>query len=399
MRTVPYFRQFSWALYDFANTMFSMNIVSLHFALWVTHEKGGKDLYYSLAHAASVLAVMGLAPRLGFLADQKGKSRLLLIITTLISVAATILIGLFNQLSWGLLFFVLANIGYQLGLVFYDSLLPSIADEKDYGKISGIGVALGYVGAIAGIYLVNPWIYAQGQIFHSRAFIPTAFYFLIFSLPCFFLVAERTPQPAASAQPVKWNNPFEIRKKNPSIFFYLVAMFFLQDAATTVILFMSVYATEVGRFSQQDISFFLSISTLTAVISSYIYGLWVDRIGALKVFQMTIAVWIAGLLFTFFGQHRFALWIAGSFIGAGLGGLWTSSRPLLLSLIPKEESGSYFGLNVFAGRFSAILGPLTWGLIVWVLEPWGIVRYRLAILVLLLFAAVSGIFSRKIEMK
>ncbi|MSR77930.1 MAG: MFS transporter [Candidatus Omnitrophica bacterium] len=388
--------QLAWASYDFANTLFSMNIISLYFALWVTREQGGKDLYYSLVHAASVLVVMMLAPGLGCRADERGKTKSFLIAATLICIAATALIGILNKLGWGLFFFFLANIGFQLGLVFYDSLLPSVAAEKDYGTVSGFGVALGYLGAIAGIFLVTPFVEVHGQIFRSRAFVPTAFYFLLFSLPCFILVQDRKSK-LETAKRSSGLNLLELRTKQPAVFFYLASMFLLQNAANTVILFMSVYATEVGHFSQHALSIFLSVSTVTAVFASFGFGQLVDRIGALKVFQITIGVWIAGLIGALFGNNPPVLWVAGSLMGVGLGGLWTASRPLLLSLIPKNETGAYFGLNAFAGRFSALIGPLLWGLVVWILEPWGIFRYYAAISVLILFACASGVVSREIK--
>ena len=115
----PRVRQTSWILYDFANTIFSMNIVSLHFALWVTKDQGGNDLQYGLTYSGSMLAVIFLAPFLGKWADLHLKRRLFLIFSTLICVISTACIGILNELTVGLMLFFVANIGYQLAQVFY----------------------------------------------------------------------------------------------------------------------------------------------------------------------------------------------------------------------------------------------------------------------------------------
>ncbi len=84
-------------------------------------------------------------------------------------------------------FFALANYGFHAALVPYDALLPSVSRGYSVGKVAGIGVALGYVGAIVGIMMVKPFVSEAGR---ASAFIPTAILFLLFSLPCFFLVRE-----------------------------------------------------------------------------------------------------------------------------------------------------------------------------------------------------------------
>jgi len=177
----------SWSLYDFANTIFSMNIISLYFPLWVTVDKGGADILYGVALSSSMVLVAISMPLLGAFSDRMGRRIPLLVGLTLLSVIFTGLIGISNQLILGLIFFVLANYGYHAALVPYDALLPQVSRGFSVGKVAGIGVALGYVGAITGIVMVKPFVSEAGR---GAAFIPTAFLFLLFSLPCFFLIKE-----------------------------------------------------------------------------------------------------------------------------------------------------------------------------------------------------------------
>jgi UMF1 family MFS transporter len=178
----------SWSFYDFANTIFSMNIITLYFPLWVTVDKGGEDILYSFALSLSMVMVALSMPLLGGLSDRMGRRMPFLIGLTLLSVFFTALIGACNHLTLGLIFFVLANYGYHAALVPYDALLPQVSRGFSVGKVAGIGVALGYVGAIAGIVMVKPFVSEAGR---GSSFIPTALLFLVFSLPCFFLVKAR----------------------------------------------------------------------------------------------------------------------------------------------------------------------------------------------------------------
>jgi len=93
----------SWAFYDFANTIFSMNVISLYFALWVTVDHGGQDILYSAALSGSMLAVALSVPVFGAISDQTGRRRVPLMLLTLVSVAGTCLIGQTDQLLSGIL--------------------------------------------------------------------------------------------------------------------------------------------------------------------------------------------------------------------------------------------------------------------------------------------------------
>ena len=118
-----------------------MNVISLYFALWVTEDHGGQDILYSTALSISMLAVAISTPILGALSDSTGKRRLPLIVLTLLCVFSTGLIGTTDDLWTGLILFIVANYGYQSALVFYNSMLPSIAGGSHVGLISGYGVA------------------------------------------------------------------------------------------------------------------------------------------------------------------------------------------------------------------------------------------------------------------
>jgi UMF1 family MFS transporter len=139
-----------WVLYDLANTIFSLNIVSLYFSLWVVNVMGGTDADYGFATSISMAVIFCASPLLGALTDQSPRRMPFLVVSTLICIGFTLLLGQGGLLS-SLIFFAIANIAYQAGLQFYDALLPEVSNEENRGWIGGIGVGVGYLGSLIGL--------------------------------------------------------------------------------------------------------------------------------------------------------------------------------------------------------------------------------------------------------
>ena len=188
LKNITYLPTASWALYDFANTIFAMNILSLYFVLWVTEDNAGTQLSFSITLSLSMMAAAITAPLFGTISDIVGKRVLFLGIGILICAICTSLIGAVGGVGIGLAFFSLANYAYQSSNIFYDSLLDRVSTSQNRGSISGIGVGLGYLGTITGILMVSPFV---DQLGREAAFIPTAILFLFFSVPCLLFVRDK----------------------------------------------------------------------------------------------------------------------------------------------------------------------------------------------------------------
>jgi UMF1 family MFS transporter len=377
----------SWALYDFANTIFSMNIITMYFAQWIILDNKKEDIYYSGGYALSMFLVATTMPILGAISDVKGKRKPFLLALTLGCIFCTILIGIISnnvldvntKVLLALSFFVLANFCYEGGLVFYNALLPEVSTKDNIGKVSGLGVSLGYVGAIMGLLLVKPFV--EGSLFgmkipftsqggREKAFIPTALFFLLFSLPMFLWVKERVRENLAKEK-VKMKSAFlkvwegiSNTQKYPGVLRFLIANFFVADAIATASIFMAVYAQLVMGFPDAVKIWFFIVSTTSAVIGSFLCGYVTDYVGPKKTFFFVIIGWILSLSVVMFISDKTIFWIMGSFVGIFLGSTWTASRPLLTSLAPKEVLGQFFGLYSLSGKAAAILGPIIWGFVI-----------------------------------
>ncbi|HEU0022879.1 MAG TPA: MFS transporter [Dehalococcoidia bacterium] len=376
----------AWAMYDFANTIFSMNVLTLYFALWVTQDRGAPQIVFSLALSGSMLVVALTSPMFGAVSDRFGRRIPFLTAFVLICVAFTAAIGQTGGLMVALVFFAIANYAYQTGNVFYDALLPTVSQEHNRGRISGLGVGLGYVGTIAGILMVAPFVNHWGR---GAAFLPTAVLFLLFALPCFLLVKESPSAVPWSAGLIKdgYSQLFRTlrhARHHSNLLTFIAARFLYVDAVNTLLIFMAVYVTRVIGFNDDQVRLLLIVSTTFAIVGAFLYGRVVDRLGPKKTLTVVLIQWAAVFVIAATTFYPPIFWVAGALAGIALGGTWTADRAFLTRLAPPEQMGEFFGLYQLAGRFAAVTGPLIWGFTTDLLsayEPW---NFRIGILMLLL---------------
>ncbi len=387
----------SWSLYDFANTIFSMNVISLYFALWVTVDHGGQDIFYSAALSGSMFAVAISVPLFGAISDQTGRRRGPLTLLTIISVTATALIGQASQLWTGICLFVIANYCYQSALVFYNGMLPSVARRSNVGMVSGYGVALGYMGSIAGLLLADPFVKAGGR---PAAFLPTALMFLIFALPCFLFIKDPDPKPFR----IDMRKAFRTLKNtmvNATQYHVLLKFigihFLILDVVNTVIAFIAVYANKVIGLTDSQIRTFLILSTLFAMLGSWLIGWQVKHKGTIPSYWTVLCLWLAALTLIVVSPGESLFWVVGPLAGMGMGGVWVVSRTIVVELSPPEKVGEFFGVYGLAGKMASIVGPLIWGSVVWLFQDTQTLKYRAAVFSLLLITIITLILFGRLQ--
>lgn len=371
----------SWSLYDFANTIYSMNILSLYFKRWVVEDLGRDGLYYDVAFSVSMLLAGLIMPALGAISDRSQKKRLFLLLFT-ISCCTTLGFIQIVPVSFFFLIIVLfgiSNFFYEGGGVFYNSLLYSVSSGREARLVSGFGVGVGYAGAILGVMMVLPFV--TGEFFginvpflegggKSAALVPTAVMFLVFSIPVFLWVKEKKTQISSSRIKIKqaykevWL-AVKDSKKYPGVLRFLIADYFFEDAVATVILNIGLYSSLVLGFSDAELSIFLIITPISAMVGSYMIGQISTKMRLKRLLSAIVIGWIVIMSLFTFVEDRIGIYILGSCIGVLLGGLWTVSRPLLAEMVPKNELGRFFGLYSLSGRAAAVIGPLIWGVTVY----------------------------------
>ncbi len=416
----PFRERVSWALYDFANTVFSMNITTLYFAAWLVADLHHSNTLYAVVNGiASALVVVSI-PVFGAISDATQKRKPWVVGFTLLACLATIVMAVLGQIGLPLIgegvtattspqlispgvalfgvlaAFTIANYAYQGAQPFYNAMMPELVPVDHRGRLSGMGAALGYVGSITGVVLTFPFFTGQMPILGTipdrvvnflrtvvpftthggrvSTFVPTALLFLLFSLPLFFFCRDHNA--THGKKHVAWRDAFrDVRqtlqeaKRYPGTLRFILTSFLYQDAMGTIITNMALYAIfAMGFVKGSEVTLFV-ILTVPAVIGSYFIGRLVDRFGPKRTLTWVLAGWILLLLSMIFAPSRTAFWVVGACIGFIYGGVSTAERPLLLSLVPDVEAGRFFSLMVLSSRAAAVVGPFVWALAVDGLTP------------------------------
>jgi len=362
---------FIWTLFDFANTSFSIVVVTFLFAVYFKNIiAGGKpigDLYWSFATSISMIITALISPILGAIADfSAGKKRFLLFFTILciVSTASLFFLGP-GQILLGLILFITANIGFEAGLVFYDAFLPEVTVPKNYGRVSGYGFGMGYLGSLATLAIIYPFI--QSDMI-KETFPVAALFFLVFSIP-FFLFIRDSRKNIVKTEPYHiiglkrvWSTISHLKYyKNLAIF--LLAYFFYIEGVNTIIFFSGIYAsTTLGFTDSELLIFFLTVQT-TAIAGSVVLGIIADSIGQKKTIMITLFMWLITVTLAFFIYDKTGFYIVGLIAGVSMGSSQSTSRSLMSKLTPEDKKTEFFGFYSFFGKSSAVIGPLVFGLV------------------------------------
>ena len=372
-RRVSWLSVAGWVSYDLGNTLFSFNIISLYLPLWVVNDMGGQDSSYGLANSISMALMFLTAPLLGAISDQARGRLPFLAGTTVVCVGLTALLGQ-GGLIVTLILFAVANYFYQAGLIFYDALLPAVSTPETRGRISGIGIGIGYCGSFIGLG-VGFLILSGNPAAKPLVFEATAALFLLFALPCFLLVREpkrldahRLSLQTLLAALAELRQTFYRVQHYPGLGRFLLGRVFYADAANTLITFMGIYVTNEVGFSEGQTQLLLLGGIAAGVVGGLIWGPIVDRIGPKRTLDAVLLFWLVlfVLVAAIGGLHLpgWIFWISGPLSGVALAGTWTADRPLMIQLAPPRYLGQFYGLYAMVGRFASITGPLLWSLVV-----------------------------------
>jgi UMF1 family MFS transporter len=386
----------AWALYDFANTIFSYAVVSVAIGLWLTDDsrfgQATGQLVQGLAIAASVGLNAIISPVLGAMSDRGGRRLPFLLFFTALTIVPTAVIGASPALV-GAALFAIANFAYQAALIYYDATLSVVSTPASRGRLSGTGVAVGYMGTV----FVGLFFLAAGIKAPEAMFLVSAVLFAIFATPIFLAVRESptgtyrfrlADVPAAMGQ---LGRTLADSGTVPGLRRFLLGRFFYSDAVNTIIVVMSVVAVRGMGFTTGE---FLLISlglTVVAITASFGWGSLVDRFGPRRTLVWVLASWAVGLVLgaaalslpgTLPGVALFL--IAGGILGSGLGGVQVADRVFMLRLSPRRQIGEFFGLYGLVGKASQVIGQILYSVIVFLLvDRIGNAAYQLAVLSLL----------------
>jgi len=417
-RQIPARAVVSWVLYDLANTIFSMGVVSVYFSTWVRDQVGPlrADSVYGVITAISMGMIFIASPILGAMTDRARRRMPFLVVSTLICVFFTALLARGGFYATALCF-VIANVAYQAGLQFYDAMLPEVSHEGNRGKISGIGVGVGYLGSYIAVGLGMDAVFGSSD--KPFLFTMIAVFFLLFALPCFVFVKERgnpNPREVFSLSMLRESTSETVRtirsgQQYPGLVRFLVGRIFYTDPINTVISIMMLYTINVaehtGLSHEQGEStgkLIMMTAISFAVVGGFAWGWIVDRVGPKRTLNYVLYLWVGVFLLAaavgILGLPIITLYAVACSAGVALGGVWAADRPYMLRLTPPTRIGEFYGLYGMVGRFSAITGPLIWAIVTrFTINELGLapnVGQGIGVLVLLALIAVSYVILQPV---
>ncbi len=365
--------QISWCLYDFGNSAFTTIIVTVVYGVYFTEvvaREGGVTLW-GRGVAFSMVAVALLSPFVGALADESGRKKTFLVIFTLVSILFTALLFFIKEgdIVKGLLFFIIANIGFNAALTFYDAFLKELTADGRMGRLSAYGWATGYVGGFFSLLLVVPFIQNGFKEASFRfSFVITALFFLVFSLPLFISLKERCvrTRPLHSKTYMKMGvhrigETLKSIRQFKALIKYFIAYFLYNEAINTIIVFSSIFSRQVLKFTPSEMMTYFIVTQVSAAVGTFFFGPLTDKIGSKRIISITLLGWIGIVFWAFWVETKAGFYGLGIAAGSILGTTQSASRTLLARFAPIQKGAEFFGFFSLIGKISASLGPLFYG--------------------------------------
>jgi UMF1 family MFS transporter len=399
----------AWALYDFANsgytTVVQTTIFSAYFVGVVAGAAQGispglSTLLWSLAIGIANFIVMLSGPLIGAIADHRACKKPFLLISSIGCILSTALLALVGpgDIGLGMMLVTLSAIMFASGENLIAAFLPEIVPEKTMGKMSGYGWSLGYFGGLLTLGICLAYItWAKQQGLSATHFVPvtlliTAAIFALAATPTFLWLHERAipvaqPRSLSNLQIgyARLSRTFKEAIRFRDLLWFLITLGVYQSGVSTVVVLAAIYAQEVMGFDTQSLIVLIMVVNVTAAVGAFFCGHLQDRMGSVPTLAITLVIWIIAILVALFADKPVHMWIAGNIIGLAMGASQAVGRALVSKFSPTERAGEFLGLWGLVNRLSAIVGPLSYGLI----NYWSNGNHRMSLLSTLAFFIVG----------
>ena len=357
-----------WIMYDVGNSAFAL-LVSTIIPIYFNYLAGKAGIssvnylaYWGYAASICTIIVALLGPVCGTLADTKGFKKPVFLISILIGSIACAMLGACVKWLIFLIVFVIAKIGFSSSLIFYDSMLVDVTDEKRMDYVSSQGFAWGYIGScipfVGCLLLVlgSSNIGISMEMAMGIAFVIVAVWWLGMSLPHVKKYeqknyVERKPHAIRESFKRLYGTCKNI-KKEKHIFLFLLAFFFYIDGVYTIIDMATAYGSALGLDST-GLLLALLVTQIVAFPCAIIFGRLSYKVSTEKLILVCIVAYLGIAVFL---RSQLQFWILAILVGMFQGGIQALSRSYFTKIIPEEKNGEYFGLMDICGKGASFLG-------------------------------------------
>ena len=371
----------AWAMYDFANSGYGTVVITSVFSAFFVGEVAGGAPWATFAWTCALAAASALvtvtAPLIGAYADAHAAKKRLLLLSTIGCFAFTAALALVGRGDvWlGVAFVTLSCFFFGTGENLIAAFLPELAQGESLGRVSGWGWSLGYLGGLVSLGASLAYVsYAQARGAGPTEFVPgtmliTAALFALASVPTVVWLRERA-RPRLRGAPAmrafaRVAQTLREAGRYADLRRLLVCVVFYQAGIQTVITLAAVYAQQAMGFTTRETLVLILVVNITASLGAFAFGQVQDRVGHVRTIALTLVGWLITVILAWAADGPTLFWIAANLVGVCLGASQSAARALVGYLSPPARTAEFFGLWGLAVKLSAILGPVTYGLITW----------------------------------
>jgi UMF1 family MFS transporter len=411
---VPRREVFAWAMYDFANSGYTTVVLTAVFNAYFVNVVAGNapwaTLAWTLSLSVSYALGMLVMPALGAYADLRACKKLLMGLVTIGCIIGTAALALAGpgDLGLAIVAIIVSNICFAAGVTLNSAFLPELARPEALGKVSGWGWSLGYLGGLTALAFGLAYVlWAQGRGLPATHYVPmtmliTAALFALAVIPTFTTLRERAvPLGQGTVRTVLrdssqrlWHTLANIGEFRDFGWLSLCGLLY-QGGLSVVIALAAIYAQQVMNFeTAQTMTLILAVN-ITAALGAFLFGYVQDAIGHKRALGLTIFGWIVMALIAGLSSGGLWFWVAANIAGLCMGSSQSAGRAMVGVFAPEHRRAEFYSLWNVALWLSAVIGPLTYGLVSWLTDN----NHRLAMLTTGLYFVFSLLVLARVDVE
>lgn len=367
-----------WILYDVGNSAFTL-LVSTIIPIYFNARAGNAGIsevdylaYWGYAASISTVIVAILGPTMGTVADTRNYKKPLFVFFMMIGVIGCAALSVPTSWIVFLVVFVIAKVGYNASLIFYDSMLVDVTTPERMDKVSSHGYAWGYIGSCIPfiISLVFVLMYESIGITMNTAmmlaFLINAAWWVLMTLPLLKNYRQKNfaapPEHPIKDSFIRLGHTLRDIKKEKKIFLYLLAFFFFIDGVYTIIEMATAYGSALG-LDTTGLLLALLVTQIVAFPCALIFSRFSKRYETTKLIKVCIAAYTLIALFAIQLDKQWEFWFLAVMVGMFQGAIQALARSYFAKIIPAEKSGEYFGIYDICGKGASFMGTTLVGIV------------------------------------
>lgn len=367
-----------WILYDVGNSAFTL-LVSTIIPIYFNALAGNAGIsevdylaYWGYAASISTVIVAILGPTMGTVADTRNYKKPLFVFFMMIGVIGCAALSVPTSWIVFLVVFVIAKVGYNASLIFYDSMLVDVTTPERMDKVSSHGYAWGYIGSCIPfiISLVFVLMYESIGITMNTAmmlaFLINAVWWVLMTLPLLKNYRQKNfaapPEHPIKDSFIRLGHTLRDIKKEKKIFLYLLAFFFFIDGVYTIIEMATAYGSALG-LDTTELLLALLVTQIVAFPCALIFSRFSKRYETTKLIKVCIAAYTLIALFAIQLDKQWEFWFLAVMVGMFQGAIQALARSYFAKIIPAEKSGEYFGIYDICGKGASFMGTTLVGIV------------------------------------